>query len=288
MTAPRILVRAPDHLGDSVLALSAIRALAQLGPTTVVGPRWARELYAHLGVAVIGTRDRIDADLAVLFKPAFRAAWATRHVPRRVGLSWDGRWWLLTTAVVPTGRHRLDDFAALAAAAGADPSARAPPEFAGQPHEVPPDAVLLLPGTASPETVRWRAFRKLADALGDRAIFAAGPGEGGMLERIAGPHRRLPALSLPALAGVAARVRAVVGNDSGLTHLAAAARRAAGTDPSRVHVVYASTDPARTGPPGTTAWHGVRPPCWPCYRKRCPFGAPCRTASVQPLVDALG
>ena len=36
-----------------------------------------------------------------------------------------------------------------------------------------------------------------------------------------------------------------------------------------------STDPVRTGAPGAT-WHrGAVPTCWPCYAKRCPWGAPC-------------
>ena len=80
----------------------------------------------------------------------------------------------------------------------------------------------------------------------------------------------------------------MVGNDSGLTHLAAAARRGAGRPVDTVHVVCGSTDPARTAAPGATTWTGLRPPCWPCYRKHCPWAAPCLHADPLPIAARLG
>jgi len=281
----RILVRAPDHLGDGVLALPAITALS---PETIVAPAWGDALYGHLAARILRPAAPLpSADAAVLFKPALRAAWAVRHVPRRVGLSTDQRWPLLTDALAPGRRHRIDDYAALAAqldcppAGGPSYSTRAPSP------PLPPRAVLLLPLTASPQTAQWQGFRALADALGDRAVFAAGPGEDAALSAIAGHHAVLPALSLPAFAAAACAAAAVVGNDSGLTHLAAAARRAASLDPRTVHVACASTDPHRTAAPGAR-WHtGSRPPCWPCYRKRCPWQAPCRDAPADAILAEL-
>lgn len=265
-----------------MLSLAAITALS---PDTIVAPGWGGALYGHLSAHILSPGAPLPAaDVAVLFKPSLRAALRVRHIPRRVGLSWDGRWPLLTDALPRGRRHRIDDYAALAALVGRRPSDPAPsyPTHAAPP-PLPDGAVLLLPATASTETVQWRGFRALADALGERAVFTGGPGEEAQIAAIAGPHTQLPPLSLPAFAAAAVRASAVVGNDSGLTHLAAAARRAAGAPVSAVHVVCASTDPHRTAAPGAR-WHtGPRPACWPCYQKRCPIGAPCRDAAVSPI-----
>ena len=93
----------------------------------------------------------------------------------------------------------------------------------------------------------------------------------------------------PSLAEVARLATAIVGNDSGLTHLAAAAIRGAGDDPIKVHVVYGSTDPDRTGPQGTQAHAAAPLPCWPCYRKRCAIAseAPCLEVPVAALLQTL-
>jgi len=285
-TVQRFFIRAPDHLGDGVLAIPAIQSIAALGPAVVQGPRWAADLFS---LPTIPIGHRADADVAVLFKPSLGAAWRVRHIPKRVGLSWDGRWPLLTHAIQGTHRHRVDDNAAIAAAVGACaptlPSYN-PRDVENIP-EIPDNSVLLLPGTASPKTVRWQGFAALANNL-PAPLFAGGPGDEEILAKVAGPHRILPTLTIPAFAAVAARVSAVIGNDSGLTHLATAARRGAGTDPSKVYIVYGSTSAARTGAPGATHLTGDKPDCWPCYQKQCPIHAPCRNAPVQLVGDALG
>jgi ADP-heptose:LPS heptosyltransferase len=284
---PRFLVRAPDHLGDGVLALPAIGALAAAGPCRVVGPKWARELYGHL------PQDPVEEpEIAVLFKPAFRAAWEARRVPRRVGLRWDLRGPLLTDAVEALPGHRLDTYAAIAAAAGVvatgGPSLPSRPDSAPP---LPPRAVLLLPLSASGAVVEWGGFRALADRLsaaGLSPVFAAGPGQDAALGQVAGPHLRLPALPLAGMAAAAVRAVGVVGNDSGLTHLAAAARRAAGASVLAVQVVCGSTSPARTAAPGATA-HTAGPglDCWPCYRKTCGIGVPCLQVPVSDVLAAV-
>jgi len=284
---PRFLVRAPDHLGDGVLALPAIGALAAAGPCRIVGPGWTRDLYGHLPQAPVE-----EPDVAVLFKPAFRAAWEARRVPRRVGLRWDLRGPLLTDPVEASPGHRLDTYAAIAAAAGVVVTgAPSLPTHRAAAPPLPPRAVLLLPLSASGAVVEWGGFRALADRLsaaGLSPIFAAGPGQDAALAHVAGPHPRLPALPLTALGAAAAGAVGVVGNDSGLTHLAAAARRAAGAAVKAVQVVCGSTSPARTAAPGATA-HTAGPGlgCWPCYRKTCAIGVPCLRVPVAPVLAAV-
>ncbi len=287
-------MRAPDHLGDGVMALPALDALCRgaRGPVVVQGPGWCGALYRHLPVT-LSSRAAPGLERVVLLKPSLGAAIDALSLGApRVGLATPWRRWLLSVAVPERGPHRVDDLCAVARAAGAEPepAPRYPTSDADLPAlpPLPSRAVLLVPGTASPATVRWPGFRALADLLDGRAVFVGGPADMAYIQEIAGPHPVLPPLSIPAFARLCALAEAVVGNDSGLPHLAAAARRAAGAPLEAVHVVYGSTDPARTGPPGSTTHHGTRPPCWPCYKKRCGIGTPCLDARPEDLRARLG
>lgn len=269
------------------MALPAVAALARRGPVVVHGPRWVEALYAHTGAARGPERPERD-DVAVLLKPSFSAAWAARGAARRIGVAGDGRRWLLSDVVRPVSAHRFEQYGEIAAVVGA--KIEGPPSLppTGDASAVSTETILLLPCSPSGAPVMWPRFRSLADALGGRAVFAAGPGEDEALAEIAGPHPRLPALSVADLAAVAARAAAVVGNDSGLCHLAAAARRGAGRSAADVIVLFQSTDPARTGPPGCTAIQGSQPDCWPCYRKTCHRGLLCADAPVATVLARLG
>jgi ADP-heptose:LPS heptosyltransferase len=271
------------------MALPAMQAIAEVGNCTVSGPSWINRLTVDLADSSSGSHD-----VAVLFKSSFSAAWQARHVPKRVGLPTDMRGLLLTEAVVDPGGHRRDGYAALAQAVGA--AVNSFPMF--QPTDIErasapdigPDSVLLTPLSRSQETVGWTGFRALADHLGERAVFAAGPGECEALASIAGPHRTLPPLPIGEFAAVAQRASSVVANDSGLSHLAAAARRSAELDPATVHVVFGSTDPEHTGAAGCTD-HRLAPlDCQPCYRKRCHINAdqpPCLDVPMHRVAEAL-
>lgn len=290
--APRTTwIRLPDHLGDTVLALPALAALGRQGPCWLAGPRPARTVArAVLDEAAGPCPGRVDR--AVLLKPSLRAALQGPKARRKVGLATDHRWPWLTAAVLPGTGHRQLELDRVARAAGAAPEGcpAIPPGWLGPSPTLPQDAVLVLPLSASGATVDWPGARALADQLtaqGLAPVFAAGPGQDAALAGLSGPHPRLPALPLPELAAAAVQARAVVGNDSGLTHLAAAARRGAGRAPGAVVTVHGSTDPARTGAPGATCLVGPRPPCWPCYRKRCPHGLPCLELGAETVRDVV-
>lgn len=263
-------IRAPDHLGDGVMALPAITAIAAAYPTVVHAPRWGAELYA--GLRVVPAEAPPDAEVGVLFKPSVGAAWRWRHLRERVGV---GRIGLLTTSVSGLG-HRAEGYARVAAALGVD--VRGTPVFSprGVAPPLPDRFVGLNPWSPSP-TVRWPHFRALADALAEPVVFFAGPGEGDAVRAIAGPHPVVEGLTLPDFAAALDRCRVFVSGDSGAAHFAAACG-------ARVVVVYGSTDPALTGPAGATPVLGPRPWCAPCYRKACPFHLRC----LAPLaIDAV-
>lgn len=288
---PAFLLRVPDHLGDGVMAIPAVRAISALGTVQFVGPHWASRLYGT------PSADHTHPKTAVLFKPSFSAAWSHRHAARRVGTAGDWRRWLLTDVVPSPGGHRSKTYAALAAHVGAssDLATETPTliptkaESKAAP-KVSADSILLLPLSKSQATVGWPHFRALADALNGRAVFAAGPGECAALAAIAGPHRCLPPLPVGQFAAVSTQVTAVVGNDSGLAHLAQAARHGAGRPPASVHVIFGSTSPEQTGPSGCTAHQRTALPCQPCYKKFCARDeahSPCLDVSVSVVLDAL-
>ena len=88
---PSYLIRVPDHLGDGVMAIPAVRAIARLGPTVVSGPAWAARMYG------LQNEPHHAADVGVLLKPSFSAAW-----PRRKwALALSASAWITSRASLP-------------------------------------------------------------------------------------------------------------------------------------------------------------------------------------------
>lgn len=263
------------------MALSAIEAVARLGPVRVYAPRWGRELYAGVDV-----RPRDEAPPAeatsVLLKPSFGAAWRWRHLSRRVGLDVHGRGWLLTDPVPAPSGHRRDGYARVVERVGArDVGPSKYRARAALPDEVPAGFVAIAAWGATP-AARWPHARALADRVAaERPVrFLAGPGEEAAVAELAGPHAVLALASLPVLAAALDRASVLVGNDTGLAHFAAACG-------VPVVTVHGSTDPARTGP-GAPVVASDPPWCAPCYRKTCPFGVPCLArVEVDAVIDAM-
>lgn len=227
-----------------------------------------------------------NVSAAVLVKPAFRAVWEARHIPRRIGWPTDHRRMLLTDVVEQGTGHRAEQIARLAECLGV--TVEGAPTLDVTPVGDP--GVVLLPLSATGAPVEWSGYPALADHLlasGLSVVFGAGPGESERLARVAGAHGILPELSVRGFAEVIAGAVAVVGNDSGLTHLAAAAIRGAGRAPERVVGIAGSTDPAVTGAPGATWLAGPRLSCAPCYRKACSRGLGCLDIPVEAVSAAV-
>lgn len=263
LPAAMLAIRAPDHLGDGVMALPAVAALAALGPTTVYAPRWGAELYAGLSVE---PRDAPAlGEVGVLLKPSFGAAWRWRHLPRRVGLVGAGRGWLLTDPLLVPPGHRREGYTAVARHLGASPGPRPVYRLRGRAPPVPEGHVGLNPWSPSP-TVRWPRFAALARALGRPVVVYAGPGEGAAAAAATGGLPVVEGLSLPDFAAALDRCAVFVSNDSGAAHFADACG-------APVVMVHGSTAAARTG--AGTPVEAEGPWCRPCYRKWCFNGLAC-------------
>lgn len=275
----RVYLRAPNHLGDGVMALPAVAALAAASrELSVAAPGWGRELYRGLGLRWIPRGEVPEAELGVLLAPSFRAAWEARGLARRVGVPGDLRRWLLTDVVERSSGHRSEEYARIIGAIGLqvsgaprfDPTAE---ERAAA--EVPRGHLALIPVSPSGPPVMWGGFAELAARWPGPKVVYTGPGEHWDTDLPVYPN-----LSLGMLAACLERAAVVLVNDSGISHFA----RAVGVP---TVVVFGSTAPGRTGAAGAVAVEGPALDCRPCYRKRCPYaGVPCLAGVSVPAVEA--
>jgi len=151
--AQRVVIRAPNWLGDAVLALPAMAALRDHfagASLTVAAPAGVAALFREgTGVrpdAVLvlpaSPREGVRAlregrfDLGVLFPNSFRSAWMLRRagVPERWGIARSARGFLLTrrSRVSGEGGHHADYYRALVRGLGVECDDR-PPTLAASP-----------------------------------------------------------------------------------------------------------------------------------------------------------
>ncbi len=271
-----VLVRLPNYVGDSVMAWPALARLIAAGlHPSLLGPRWAADLFAGSGLAIdpyprgLGARlttlrhvaQRSGGRRILLLTHSFSSALEARLAGlAAIGFRKDGRGPLLTTSmgVFPRG-HQVDAYWRLAdglcpPAAAPDTvrlpitetaraAARARLEAAG----IADRFVLLCPqsgGRHQGHDKDWPAFPDLADALerhGLITVATPGPGEAeGQRQRLV-RTRILDGLGLLDVAAIAEQAALVIANDCGLGHVAAAA----GTP---ILSLFGHTDPDRTRP----------------------------------------
>jgi heptosyltransferase-2 len=307
--AERIVVRAPNWIGDVVLSLGAVRDLRANFPRArieVLARAWVAALYRavpEIDDVRIATAVRADAaalrgdfDIAVILPNSFGSAlpaWIAR-IRERWGYSTDGRRPLLTRAprVPPQvrGRSQVYYYRAMLAAAGLrvsatpDVSLRCPPEWsaAGDRLLAGGDGrkwVGINPGASYGTAKRWlpERFAAVGDMLAREGVDIAlvgGPAERPVAEAIAAqmtaPARVLCGeTTLPELVGVLSRLRLLVTNDSGPMHVAAALG-------VPVVAVFGPTDWRETHPVGD-GHRLVREPvhCSPCLLRECPIDHRC-------------
>ena len=317
----RRLVIAPNWIGDAVMSIPFVRALARAEPkgaVAVLARRGPAAIYRAEGSVgevlfrsgflpdvVAARRGRFDE--AWLLPNSYRAALLARAsgAARRIGYATEGRAWLLTDAPPPppgTG-HQLRDYDALLALRAIPPDLE-PPRLPlpaaslARAHEALEAArvgagfAALCPGSAFAQSKRWPAARYagLSDALAERGLAPAvlvGPGEAELGARVAEAARSRPPvlgadLDPVELAAMLSLARVAVTNDSGPMHLAGAV----GTP---VVAIFGPTDPGRTGPSGSPARALDRYVfCSPCFKTDCPYGHECmKEIEVRDVVRAV-
>ena len=308
-----LIVRLPNWLGDTVMAVPALRALRVARPdarVALVGP-WATLLggqgladvlvpYARAWGARLAKWDEVralGAAAAILLPSSFESALAAWYwkAPRRVGFDAGGRRALLTDAIpMPAPRaHQVDEYARLVERLEVEVGDRVPR--------------LTAPADDSPDRA---TIRRLLDAAGASANghavvgihlgAAYGPSKLWPAERVAELCRALAARAeiplllgaLDSLATAEALVRqtgakSLVGRDAPelLPALVSELDAVVCGDTGVGHLaaamgtpvvtLFGPTDPRLSAPRGAVRviTHSVA--CAPCFYRVCPIEHPC-------------
>jgi heptosyltransferase-2 len=321
MVPDRLLVRAPNWVGDVVLSLPALRDLRRNFPRSrleVLARPWVADLYRALPevdglLESRGLRADVDAirgryDAALLLPNSFASAllvWVA-GVPERWGYATDARGPLLTRRTrVPAhvrGRSQVYYYRAMLAGIGLDTSGptdasmTCPPAWSERGAEILGTEgpwLGLNPGAFFGAAKRWNpaGYAAVADLVarrtGARVAIVGGAAERALGEEIAAGLRASARVlcgetTLSELVGVLSRLRALVTNDSGPMHLAAALG-------VPLVAVFGSTDWRETAPVGERArLVRVDVECAPCLLRECPIDHRCmRRVTPDRVAEAV-
>ena len=304
----RILVRAPNWLGDSVITVPAVRAMKAGRPDahiTIAAPAkiaavWksvsevdevlpidARSLFA----AVRTFRRQTAFDVALLFPNSLRAAlevWLA-GVPRRIGFAGHRRHFFLNQ-IVPEEphagpiQHQVHRYLRMVRALGGPkgtPALRSSPAIL-RANRVPA-RLGLCPGAEYGPAKRWlpERFAEVAKTVADNQavqwILFGTPADaerGAAIEAAIGPRciNRIGQTTLEELIGELSECALLLTNDTGTMHLATLIG-------VPVVAIFGSTEPRLTGPLGTgntVLRHQVE--CSPCFLRECPIDFRCMKA----------
>ena len=314
----RILIRAANWLGDSIISVPAIRAIKAGRPDaqiTIIAPEkiapvWklvpdVDEILSLKSGALLDTvnllRRQPAFDVAILFPNSLRAAlevWLA-GIPRRVGYPGHHRRWWLNQIVAEEPRlgpiqHQVYRYLRIARELGGP---TAPPEtrlFLPRIKMNGAAAKLgLCPGAEYGPAKRWlpERFAEVALAIAnDRPVqwilfgTSADAERGAAIETALGPHcvNRIGKTTLDELVAYLSECALLLTNDTGTMHLATLLG-------VPVVAIFGSTEPCLTGPLGTghrIIRHQVE--CSPCFLRECPIDFRCMKAvTVEEVVKAV-
>jgi heptosyltransferase II len=322
----RLVIRAPNWLGDAVMALPAMAAVRAAHPTArlavaaipSIAPLFVEATSAQPNdvVTVDGSREAHQLkegghDAIVLLPNSFRSAWNARRagIGERWGFAAGFRSPLLTRrANRPRGHlHQADYYRALVTGLGMPatselPRVRVTPRTEQRAAtllgelQVPDGAgiVGLAPGAAYGYAKRWPPSRvaelitrlvRERDAVCVMVGAAADREAGREIESLLPDGVRavnvIGRTDLRVFAGVLARCRSFVSNDSGAMHLAAALG-------VPVTAIFGPTDERATAPLGDhdVILHQVF--CRPCMLRECPIDHRCmKRIGVDRVFDSV-
>jgi heptosyltransferase-2 len=321
-----LAVRLPNWLGDTVMAVPAVRALREAFPDArlaLAGP-WA-SLLAEQGVgealvtyprawsARLAAADAMRAlapETAVLLPNSLESALAAWYwgARRRVGFAVGGRRLLLTDApALPAPRrHQVDEYLVLAEACGATVGDRTPRLAPPKPDGVERAEVraLLAEAGAPRESGRRLVAVHLGAAYGPAKLwplpqveeFCRLMSERATVVLVGAPSDAPAAMAVSA----AAPARSLVGRDRPalLTALLSEIDALVSGDTGVAHLaaalgtpavtLFGPTDPALSAPrgPARVLTHPV--PCAPCFYRVCPIEHPClRDLAPSTVRDAV-
>jgi heptosyltransferase-2 len=297
---PRILVVAPNWIGDALMAQPLLARLHDKIPglrLDVLAPEWV--------APVVRRMPQVDAVIATPFRHgelALRARWRLGRelrgraydqaivlpntwksallpffadIPLRSGYVGESRYGLLNLTYKKSAAPMPERYARLAETPGKAPKPPLPsPQLRFSAHEVEatkrkfgiagPYAV-LCPGAEYGPAKRWPYFKELSEDLSVEKVLLGSPKD---LEASGGINgtNLVGKTTLDEAIDLIAGAQFVVSNDSGLMHVAAALGR------PQV-ALFGSSSPEHTPPLSSAArvlWLKIE--CSPCFERVCPLG----------------
>jgi len=298
-----LILQAPNWLGDVIMAQPAMRsAVAALKPArlSLYGRPWLADLIPFLNLpgARYSSSMPKHADMAIMFPNSFRAAWMAWRAgsERRIGFRGQWRRLLLTDAPTPRvslrTQHHRDYYLDLVEQMNMDireQEVRLPcPEEEIREAEKsllrqgldPELLVAIAPGAQFGGAKRYPAelWSDVAQWLSQQGYHilligtAAERSTGAQItSRCTGPAWNAAGeTTLRQALQLLAASRILLGNDSGLMHVAAGMEKP-------VVAIFGATDPLRTAPSGSRVRLLYHPAdCSPCLQRECSVpGQPC-------------
>jgi heptosyltransferase-2 len=297
---PRILVVAPNWIGDALMAQPLLARLQGKIPRVVIdvlAPEWVAPVVRRMPqveevIAVpfrhralgLGARWRIGRALkargyqqAIVLPNTWKSALVPffAGIPLRTGYVGECRYGLLNRVYQKTGVAMPLHYARLAEPPGKDPAEPLPePRLRAEPHEVEAAKrrfgvrgryAVFCPGAEYGPAKRWPYFRELSNRLPGETVILGSANDREAARDISG-RNLVGETTLDEAIALIAGADYVVTNDSGLMHIAAALGR------PQV-ALFGSSSPKHTPPLSANArvlWLGIE--CSPCFQRECPLG----------------
>jgi heptosyltransferase-2 len=295
---PRILVVAPNWIGDALMAQPLLSRLKRSGAMLdVVAPEWVAPVLRRMpevdhviatpfrhGALELRTRWRLGRELkrrgydrAIVLPNSWKSALVPflAGIPLRAGYLGEMRFGLLNIKHRKANSSMPLHYARLAEAPGTEPQQPLP-----QPHlEVTSDEIaettrrfsvegryaVICPGAEYGPAKRWPYFGELAEKLTMPVVLLGSAKDAAAGRNLSG-RNLIGKTSLDEAIRIIAGAALVVSNDSGLMHVAAALGR------PQV-ALFGSSSPEHTPPASAKArvlWLHLE--CSPCFERECPLG----------------
>jgi heptosyltransferase-2 len=291
---PRILVVAPNWIGDALMAQPLLSRLKQSGAAIeVLAPEWVAPVVrrmpevAHVltapfrhGALQLGTRWRLGRELkrrgydkAIVLPNTWKSALVPflARIPVRAGYVGESRYGLLNSLHKKTNSSMPQHYARLA---GESEAELARPHLEVTPAEIAETRrrlgiegryAVFCPGAEYGPAKRWPYFKDLAEKLGMPVVLLGSNNDREAASAIPGKNL-VGQTTLDQAICIIAGADMVVSNDSGLMHVAAALGR------PQV-ALFGSSSPEHTPPASANArvlWLHLE--CSPCFERECPLG----------------
>ena len=294
----RILVVAPNWIGDALMAQPLLARLRQKEPgirLDMLAPEWVAPVARRMpevdevitapfrhGALHLRRRWRLGRALkgryarAIVLPNSWKAALVPffAHIPVRSGYVGESRYGLLNLLYRNASDAMREHYARLADAPGTAPSPLPQPRLRVDATQVAATRarfgleqayVALCPGAEYGPAKRWPYFGELAARLEKPVVLLGSPNDAAAAAGIAG-RNLVGRTTLDEAIDLIAGAEHVVTNDSGLMHVAAALGRP-------LVALFGSSSPEKTPPQaGRSRVLWLKPECSPCYERECPLG----------------